>query len=438
MRMKNTLRDRGQALVLIAIALVGLLALTALALDGSNAYGQRRRAQNGADAGALAGARFLWDPRPWCTNPHGYGCPEAALLRAVNTAVEAHNLPDTDSTPGNAYNGNVQVFYTDADGNVLGPVGGGFVPAKIGTKEVKGIRVVAWNPFSAFVARVIGQANLRVSAEATAVYQPPISCNGWAIFAGCSGSNCQQNVLKATGGGQAGVVNGNIHSNADINISQQMYINGICDYVTEKKGNGTCNTTQQGGYIPMPEFYRYEDFLPGGSKWNQVDASRRYYFNGSITLKSSGLCPSPGTNSGSSYKLCDGLYVVHNGDVTIQGGGTVTITIVTNGTIKSTSSNNDRAYFKGFYREPDGKGQLLFFSTSNNTTNGAIQLSYAEITWEGLIYAPNGKVNLSGARGFTGSGAIFGYEVDVSGASFQLTYNDDVCPSTPPRLFLFK
>jgi len=432
----NITRQRGQALVLIAIAFVGLLALTALALDGSNAYGQRRRAQNGADAGALTGARFLWDPRPWCSNPRGYGCPEAALLRAVNTAVEAHNLPDTDGVPGNAYNGNVQVFYTDADGNVLGPVGGGFVPSRIGTKDVRGIRVMVWNPFSAFIARVIGQANLRVSAEATAVYQPPVSCNGWAIFGGCTG-NCQPNVLKATGGGQAGVVNGNIHSNADINISQQMYINGVCDYVTEKRGNGTCQTQSQGGYIPMPEFYRYEDFLPGGSKWNQVDSSRRYYFNGPITLKSAGLCPNPGNNSGGSYKLCDGLYVV-NGDVTIQGGGTVTITIVTNGEIKSTSSNNDQAYFKGFYREPDGKGQLLFFSTSSNTSQGAIQLSYARISWEGLIYAPNGLVNLSGSRGFTGNGAIFGYEVDVSGANFQLTYNDDACPSTPPQLFLFK
>jgi hypothetical protein len=142
-------------------------------------------------------------------------------------------------------------------------------------------------------------------------------------------------------------------------------------------------------------------------------------------------------NGDSSYKLCDGLYVV-NGDVTIQGGGTVTLTIVTNGEIKSTSSNNDDAYFKGFYREPDGKGQLLFFSTSNDTNNGAIQLSYARISWEGLIYAPNGLVNLSGSQGFTGNGAIFGYEVDVSGANFQLTYNDNACPTSPPQLFLFK
>jgi hypothetical protein len=432
-------RNRGQALVLIALAFVGLLALTALALDGSNAYGQRRRAQNGADAGALTGARFLWNPKPWCGNPQGYGCPEAALLRAVNSAVEAHGLPDTDGQPGNAYNANIQVFYTDADGNVLGPVGGGFVPAKIGTKDVKGVRVVVWNPFSAFIAQIIGQANLRVSAEAVAVYQPPISCNGWAIFAGCTG-NCQPNVLKATGGGQDGRVDGNIHSNADINISRQMYINGLCDYVTEKKGNGTCQTARQGGYIPMPQFYRYEDFLPGGSKWNQVDASRRYYFTRSITLKSSGSCPNPYPmiNGDSSYKLCDGLYVVYNGDVTIQGGGTVTLTIVTNGEIKSTSSNNDDAYFKGFYREPDGKGQLLFFSTSNDTNNGAIQLSYARISWEGLIYAPNGLVNLSGSRGFTGNGAIFGYEVNVSGANFQLTYNDNACPTSPPQLFLFK
>jgi len=120
------------------------------------------------------------------------------------------------------------------------------------------------------------------------------------------------------------------------------------------------------------------------------------------------------------------------------GRGTVTLTVVAKGTIKSTSSNNDQAYFKGFYREADGKGQLLFFSTSNDTNNGAIQLSYSTITWEGLIYAPNGLVNLSGSKGFTGSGAIFGYEVDVSGANFQLTYNENACPATPPHVFLFR
>lgn len=47
--------QRGQALVLIAFAIVGLIAITALAIDGGNVFSERRHAQSAADDGALAG-----------------------------------------------------------------------------------------------------------------------------------------------------------------------------------------------------------------------------------------------------------------------------------------------------------------------------------------------------------------------------------------------
>ncbi len=51
--------ESGQALVVVALFLVGLLAVLGLVLDGGNLYLQRRALQNAADAGALAGAREL-------------------------------------------------------------------------------------------------------------------------------------------------------------------------------------------------------------------------------------------------------------------------------------------------------------------------------------------------------------------------------------------
>ena len=48
------LAERGQALILIALAAIGLVAITALAIDGSAKYSDRRHAQNAADASALA------------------------------------------------------------------------------------------------------------------------------------------------------------------------------------------------------------------------------------------------------------------------------------------------------------------------------------------------------------------------------------------------
>jgi type II secretory pathway pseudopilin PulG len=56
---KLKLSQRGQVLVLVAVALIGMLAILALVLDGGNTYAKRRQAQNAADAGALAGATTL-------------------------------------------------------------------------------------------------------------------------------------------------------------------------------------------------------------------------------------------------------------------------------------------------------------------------------------------------------------------------------------------
>jgi hypothetical protein len=48
---------RGQSLVIVAILLILLVGMLALSIDGGNWYWNRRKAQNAADAGALAGAR---------------------------------------------------------------------------------------------------------------------------------------------------------------------------------------------------------------------------------------------------------------------------------------------------------------------------------------------------------------------------------------------
>jgi hypothetical protein len=46
----------GQALIIIAFAIIGLVGITGLAVDGSMAFSDRRHAQNAADTAAIAGA----------------------------------------------------------------------------------------------------------------------------------------------------------------------------------------------------------------------------------------------------------------------------------------------------------------------------------------------------------------------------------------------
>jgi hypothetical protein len=80
---------RGQALVLLGLAFAGFLALVALAIDGGNAFVQRRRAQNAA---ALSGARRLWEIRR-------RGGSEADLLAALREAIDAHGAFNVDGAP---------------------------------------------------------------------------------------------------------------------------------------------------------------------------------------------------------------------------------------------------------------------------------------------------------------------------------------------------
>ncbi len=59
MKSKMDQKIKGQVLVLFAIALLALVAMAALLMDGGQTYLHRRQAQAAADAGALAGARLM-------------------------------------------------------------------------------------------------------------------------------------------------------------------------------------------------------------------------------------------------------------------------------------------------------------------------------------------------------------------------------------------
>jgi uncharacterized membrane protein len=56
MKKSMNIHERGQALVLIALAAVGLFAFAGLAIDGSIVFSDRRHAQNAADTAALDAA----------------------------------------------------------------------------------------------------------------------------------------------------------------------------------------------------------------------------------------------------------------------------------------------------------------------------------------------------------------------------------------------
>jgi Flp pilus assembly protein TadG len=140
-------RQRGQTLVLMALALTALLAASALIIDGGNAFAQQRRTQNGMDASAEAGATQL------ARRLSGVAITDANVLQAVNVTSTANEITNVAS-----------VEYTDRTGVVLGTVGSGTIPA-----NAQGVKVVGSRDFSTYIAGVVGMTQWTATAQATAI-----------------------------------------------------------------------------------------------------------------------------------------------------------------------------------------------------------------------------------------------------------------------------
>ena len=100
--------ERGQALILLVFGFIVLLGFTALAVDGSMLYSDRRYAQNAADASSLAGGgRAAVSADTANVTYNSWNCSSSqisnAMLSAANTAVQrvADNGFTIDLTPSN-------------------------------------------------------------------------------------------------------------------------------------------------------------------------------------------------------------------------------------------------------------------------------------------------------------------------------------------------
>ena len=98
MNTKHKASESGQVLVLIVLTMVVLLGFTALAVDGSMVYADRRFSQSGADASSLAGGAaaalamensgITWNNWPCNSNPPTSTMP-SSLVSASNAAKAA-------------------------------------------------------------------------------------------------------------------------------------------------------------------------------------------------------------------------------------------------------------------------------------------------------------------------------------------------------------
>jgi Flp pilus assembly protein TadG len=152
--------ERGQTLVLFALALLGLVLMAGLVVDGGYALAQRRSAQNAADFAAMAGTRVVG--ANLSGDPTGT---DANAKQAVEAALTANGIQtySTGAPAAKLYTAR----YVNQTGAVVGNVGdyaGLAVPA-----TARGVIVEANKSWKAFLTGVAGITNWSAGATATAI-----------------------------------------------------------------------------------------------------------------------------------------------------------------------------------------------------------------------------------------------------------------------------
>ena len=424
-RDRETGRDReaGQAIVILAFAMIVLLAFAALAIDGGNAYVERRRAQNGADAGALAGARQIW------MNTAAGDSQSGAVRAAMNAAAEQNGIADSNGILGDGTNSNVKAYYTDKQGNLLSVSGN---PVEVGLSDIPpgaaGLKVYASREFQTFIAGIIGQPRMGAVADATAVFIPPVGCGDYAIYAtGPSGNNMSVSVTGSSAGGGGnnfaitdggiyGGDGGHVQNTQIVGSGLTVDIVGGCNGSCSLGGTATVNYNAQPQAVPA--LYDLSDYqAPSGQYYTFASGNGDYYYHDSSE-----------TFDGN---MNEGVHFI-DGNVTLRDIGGPNnlqhVSIIATGDIKIVG---------GAYINTYDPRMPALFSLSGNTSNGAVGAHNPEIEIHGFIYAPNGSVNISGASGAL-YGAVYAKEVKWDASQAGIVYEPAFCPPQRARVWLLK
>ena len=151
--------QQGQVLVLMSLALVAMLSVTALVVDGGNAFAQQRLTQNASDAAAEAGAVVLAQN----IGASLVGAPLPKTDQDVATAVNTSATNNRITSPATA-------FYTDINGNLLNPsVQVGTLGTAAPPSTAYGVQVNGTKTFPAILTSVIGIRQWSASTRATAI-----------------------------------------------------------------------------------------------------------------------------------------------------------------------------------------------------------------------------------------------------------------------------
>lgn len=392
--------ERGAVAITVAITLLVLMGFAALAMDGGLGFDDRRGTQNAADNAALAAAWEACNPSTVATDPAA-----AALAVAAENGYD-HAADDTDVTVTALSSTEYEVVIETVNDTTFGAVG-------------------------------TGSESVTVASRAVATCEEEPFLGQYAIFAGAEHcSNGGSIELSLTGSTKT--INGGIFSNGDMTINgPNTTVNGSVEYRGTFNSNaGVSGERYFGSAKEYPLDLVIGDFHSGGSyrsdpnffsaggnritnSW-MVSNGHATGNNANITITRSGIYYSSYTGGQDAIDL--------KGVVTAPG---VRVTFVADGTIQVVGNADITGY------APIASGAytpILFFSNAGTPpacNTNAIKFSGSNMTWSGLMFAPNGAIEMSSSSNVSVDGSIIANTVSVQGSDFQISWQDD--PAAEPR-----
>ncbi len=432
MRIINS--ERGQAIVLIAFAIIGLVGITALAIDGGNAFADRRKAQSAADNAAMAGALASVSNQNVNT--------AAANLIGLN-----HPINDgwvINNPPGPGCNGiTPTITLLNSDDNIH-----------------YYFQVVLHTHVDTFFGSVIGIPQMFNCVQAIARAKPPVSGTPggpWGIQAwdphGCPAfddggtadtvvqgggifvnSDCTSNAMafKQHGSSITTVTAGGICVNGDANYDP----NNVIADVTQNCGKPLVYPPPASNLPPLPTCT--VDSSIGGNNITPGNIDG-HAFGGTINLEPGIYCVHGNINFNSGDVITGYgvlLYII-DGKLTVNGGATVNLCAM-HTTCPKAPSPNDPLVSPPEYES--WWGFLIYLPMTN--TNKVTLNGNSDSGYTGTIMAPASLIEVNGTNSNYGyHSAIIGFDVTLTGtAATNVFYNgaDNGEVTVPPALDMVK
>jgi hypothetical protein len=405
----------GQAIILIVFAIIGLIGMTALTVDGSNAYSDRRHAQNAADTAVLAAARAKIRGEDW----------KGAALQLAN----ANSYVDTDHTENSSSpHVNVEVYQcSEVECNIT---------PKPGDTLQDYIQVKITSTIKTYFGGVIGvwQVTNKVNSIARVKdgTKEPIG-NGNALFA-VNDKACK--AVEYQGAANVNLVGAGIYSNSKCKDGA---------FFNNAGGGGTLTTPclQTVGGMTLASVDVPTDCKNTGVEALPLPVLPQITCDGPATW--SGNVMSPGSYTGAfppnnvKY-LQSGVYCV-DGNFRLTGNTSLTghnvVIYMINGEVHWGSQVTVRldAPDDGEY-----KGLLLYLPPSNPSDVSINGGGDSEIV--GTILAPKSECSVLGGGGQSGlQTQLVCDTIKLSGSSSTtIVYNPDLLytPPIPPQMELNK